>query len=437
VHGPFASRAALLALLLTAAASPAEGLLELYDEAMQSNPALRGREFGIEEAKAQRDLSLSQLLPQVTADASYDWNKYDEEGLAAERYQGMRGVLSARQPLLDVAALHRYRSAKVTVEQSEHERAAIEMEVTAELIDRYLVVLQAEDEIAYLASEKVAIEGQLERLRFMRERRLAKLTDLLEVEAYYQGLLTRGIEARNARAIALARLRETTGVAVQQVDRLVREEFPAVPGSEEEWTRDAARTNPNLLALERAAEAARRLVSSSRAQHLPRLALAGTSVYADQGFDNREVPTYQVGSVGFELSVPVFEGGRVQAAVRESRARYNITLEQYEAALREVEGNARSAYLNAIASHARMRSTGEERRAMEKVVEAQEESFELQVTTVLDVLVARRRLTKARSDESKARYDYMRDLSALKAQTGQLDRGHIAEIDGWLAQSSP
>lgn len=428
-----------LALLVAALplAAHGEGLLELYDGAMQTNPALRGREFGIEEAKAQRDLYRSQLLPQLTASGSYDWNEYDEEGLAPERYEGMRGVLSVRQPLLDVAALHRYRSARVTVEQSEHERAAIEMQVAAELIDRYLVVLQAEDEIAYLQSEKVAIEGQLERLRFMRERRLAKMTDLLEVEAYYQGLLTREIEARNARAIALARLRETTGVPVQQVDRLAREEFPAVPGSEDQWTRDAAATNPNLLALDRAAEAARRLVSSSRAQHLPTLALAGNSVYADQGFDNREVPQYQVDSIGFELTMPLYEGGRAQAAVREARAQYNIALEQYEAARREVEGNARSAYLNAIASHARIRSTGEERRAMEKVVEAQEESFELQVTTVLDVLVARRRLTKALSDESKARYDYLRDLSALKAQTGALGRGHVQEIDGWLATIVP
>lgn len=425
------------ALLFTVLALPpvaiAGSLLELYDEAMKSNPALRGREFGIEEAKAQKDLARSQLLPQIVADGSYDWNVYDEEGVAAERYEGKRGVLTARQALFDLPSIQRYRGAKVTVEQSEYERAAAEMEVASEAIDRYLIVLQAEDEMAYIEVEKTAIEGQLRRLRFMRERKLAKITDLYEVEAYYQGLLTREIEARNARAVALARLRETTGVTVTDVSPLARDTLPAVPGNEEQWTKDAVLSNPNLLALDRAVEAARRMVDGSRAQHLPRLALAGTQVYADQGYDNRAVPVYQVESVGVEISLPIYEGGRIQAAIREAKAKHNITLEQYEAARREVEGNARSAYLNAIASHARTRSTAEETRALQKLVESQEKSYELQVTTILDVLVARRRLTKARSDESKARYDYIRALSTLQAQTGSLGRSHIVEIDSWLA----
>jgi outer membrane protein len=434
---PLLRRLLVVAATALPLAAAGEGLLELYDQALQSNPLLRGRVFGIEQAKAQKDLARSQLLPQILADGSYDWNKYDEEGYAPERYEGLRGVVNARQPLFDLPSLHRYRSAKVAVEQSEYERAAVEMEVAIDLIDRYLTVLQAEDEMAYLQSEKTAIESQLKRLRFMRERQLAKVTDLYEVEAYYQSLLTREIETKNARAVALARLRETAGVDVAAVAPLVRDTFPAVPGNEEQWTADAVATNPSLLALQRATESARRLVDSTRTQHLPRLSVSGSQVYSDQGYDNREVPTYQVGSVGLEVSVPIFEGGRVQAAIHEARARHNIAIEQYEAARREVEGNARAAYLNAIASFARTRSTAEETRALLKVVESQERSYELKVTTILDVLVARRRLTKARSDESKARYDYIRDLSTLQAQTGALGRSHVVEIDGWLAVNAP
>jgi outer membrane protein len=110
-----------------------------------------------------------------------------------------------------------------------------------------------------------------------------------------------------------------------------------------------------------------------------------------------------------------------------------MALEQYEPT--EIEGKVRSAFLSAQASNARIASTGEEVKALERVVEAQQRSFEFGVTTVLDVLIARRRLIKSRSDHAKARYDYIRDLTVLRVQSGALNRMNIEEIDSWLARS--
>lgn len=428
-----AHRLMVLVVMAVPALASAEGLLQLYDAAVASNPAFRGREFGVEQAKAQKDLARSRLLPQIKVDGSYDWNQFDQGDLATDYYNGTRGVVSARQPLFDLPSYHRLKGAQLAVEQSEFERTAAEMELATEVVDRYLTVLQADDKLVYLKSEKAAIESQLKQLRFMRERKLAKVTDLYEVEAYYQGLLTREIEVHNAQAIARERLRETTGVPATGVEPLVRDALPAAPGDEEQWVREAVSRNPNLLALGKASEAASRLVESGRAEYLPRLSLSASQIYADQGYDNRQVPEYEVGTVGVVLSMPIYEGGRVQASVRDATAKYRMSLEQYEAMRREIERSVRSAYLNAVASYARMGSTAEETRALEKVVEAQKKSYEYRITTVLDVLIAQRRLTKARSDESKARYDYVRDLTVLKAHIGEPMRPHIEEIDGWMA----
>jgi len=166
------------------------------------------------------------------------------------------------------------------------------------------------------------------------------------------------------------------------------------------------------------------------------VSLSASQVYADQGYDNRAVQPYDVGSVGILLSLPLYEGGRVNATVREASARLQIAREEYEAARREIERRARTAYLNAVASYARIGSTGAETAALEKVVQAQVKSYEFRVTTILDVLIARRRLTKAQSDESKARYEYIRDLTTLQAQIGELTRPHIEQIDSWLAHAT-
>lgn len=430
-----ASRLLLATLCAIASSSQAESLLDFYRNALESSPALRTREFGIDQARAQEELARSKLLPQLSANSAYYRNDYRESDLPARRYDGVRSGLQARQALLDLASYYKLDGARFAVAQSEQEREAARMTLAGDVVDRYLAVLLAEDEIANLRAEKDAIKSQLARLRFMYQRQLAKVTDLLEVEAQYQGLLTREIESDNARAVALERLREVSGLRADRVAPLARQTLPAVTGEEEAWANQATSNNPHLVALQNAIEAAARLVDSGRAEHLPQLALTATQTHSNQGYDNRLTPAYNVGTLGLQLTIPLYEGGRVQATVSEARARLAIAREQYEAARRETERDARTAYLGTVANHARIGSTDEEVRALEKVLEAQRRGYELGVSTIVDVLIAQRRLFKSRSDRSKARYGYIRDLTTLRSRAGILSMGDIEEIDGWMATS--
>lgn len=434
--GTLAPRLVLLAALCAlASASQAESLLDFYRKALESSPALRIREFGIDQARAQEDLARSRLLPQLSASSAYYWNDYHESALPPREYTGERSSLQARQALLDLASYYKLEGARFSLAQSEQQREAALMTLAGDVVDRYLAVLLAEDEILNLRAEKDAIKSQLARLRFMRERQLAKVTDLLEVEAQYQGLLTREIEADNARAVALERLREVSGLPAEHVAPLVRQILPAVAGEEQAWVSKATSNNPNLVALQNAIEAAAKLVESGRAEHMPQLALTATQTHSNQGYDNRLTPPYNVTTLGLQLTIPLYEGGRVQATVSEASARLAIAREQYEAARRETERDARTAYLGAAANHARIGSTDAEVRALEKVLQAQQRSYELGVSTIVDVLIAQRRLFKSRSDRSKARYGYIRDLTTLRARAGTLSMSDIEEIDGWMAAS--
>jgi outer membrane protein len=424
----------LLAAGLFPAAAHAQSLLDFYRHALKSNPTLRSREFGIEQARALEDVAASRLLPQVSARGNYFNNDYRETGLAAQSYNGTRAVLQASQALLDFASYFRLQGAQFAVTQNELQRDAARMALGGDVVDRYLVVLQAGDEITHLRSEKASIEGQLKRLRFMRERGLVKVTDLFETEAYYQGLLTREIEASNTRAVALERLREITGVAVQQVAPLAQERFPAVPGREEQWVIDAARNNPNLTALEKAMDAVRSQIKSARSDHLPVLSLQASKTYSDQGYDNRLIPSYSVGTVGLQVDVPLYAGGRVQAAEREANARFEMARESLEGARREVESDTRTAYLTTVSSYARISSTNAEVQALERTLQAQQKSYEMGIATIVDVLNAQRLLLKSRSDQSKARYDYIRGLTTLRVHAGTLSIKDIEEIDGWMTR---
>ena len=70
--------------------------------------------------------------------------------------------------------------------------------------------------------------------------------------------------------------------------------------------------------------------------------------------------------------------------------------------------------------------------ALTQTVRAQDRGYELGVATVINVLDARRRLLRSRVDQSKARYDYLRDLIGLKMRAGMLAEADVAEFNRWL-----
>jgi outer membrane protein len=422
----------LVAALLGSGPSPqAQGLGELYTAALRTNPLLRSRGFDVERARAESDAVRSRLLPQVMAQGSDSANEFRDQNVD-QSYGGKRASLSARQALYDPATRSRVEATQATISQRELELTQARLALLGEVLDRYLQALAAQDELAWLAADSQAASRQVDRLRAMRERQMARVNDLAEAQAYELTLATRTIDAGNDKAVALARLTELCGQAVQQVNALARTAFEPPPGSQEAWVDSARRHHPRLQALAQAVEATRRQVDASRAEHLPQVAASLSRTYADQGFDNRRQPPYHGTSVGVELRVPLYEGGRVQAGERDALARLGSAEQQLEAARREVERETVSQWLSARANHARIASTDAEVAAFEQTVLAQERGLELGAARIIDVLDARRRLLKARADQAKARYDYVRDVVALKVRAGEVADTDLALWDGWF-----
>ena len=411
-------------------------LSELYSAALGGNPNLKSREFDIERARAESDGVRSRLLPQVAAYGSWARNDYRDALTVDQRYGTERAYLSVRQALYDPVSSRRLGAAQATIQQREHEASLTRLALLEEVLDRFLQALAAQDELAWLGAETQAATRQVDRLRTMRDRQMAKVTDLAEAEAYSQTLVTRTIDARNQHAVALARLAELCGIDVKEVPALSRTTFDRVAGNQQDWLRDVQRNHPRLLALVQALDASRRNVEASRAEYLPQLAATLTYTDSDQGYDNRRQPAYRVTSAGVEIRAPLYEGGRSDASVRDATARQGIAEQQLESARREIDRETTTIWLSAQANHARISSTDAEVLALEQTVKAQEIGLDFGVSRITDLLDARRRLLKARVDQAKARYDYLRDLVALKTRTGDVTETDVALWDGWFGPIS-
>lgn len=417
-------------------------LLQLYDLAVTTNPVMQGRKYSIAQAEAQKDQARSKLLPQASATGFMSWNEFTQEvpnrftGQTTDittQYQGLRGVVQARQALFDLASFRAFEGAGFAIKQAEQDMEDARLNLATDLVDRYLEFLEATDEASYLQSELDLTDGDMQRIRRLYERTMAKVTDLYEVEAYYQTLKTRELEIHNAQAVALEKVREVVGVPVTDLARLKKEELPPVPGHPDQWVTEAVQQHPAMQALQHALEASAKTIASQWANHLPQLSLQMSGIYAKNGgFDNRQLDPYTVGTLGLQLNVPIFSGGSVKAGEREAIAKFEITKYKRIAKQREIERETRTAYLSAVTGYSRIASTTREVEARVKARDGQIRGYELGASTIIAVLESKKNLLKSRFAYARARYDYIRSLVGLRVWGGTLSRTDVQEINGWL-----
>lgn len=410
----------------------AEDLLSLYRHAKTDNPLLRARVQGVERARADADVAQSRLRPQVSLQTTASRNRY-EDAFGESQFNGRRTILSARQALLDRAGVLRRDGARAAIRQSEQEAEQARSEIFAQLTDQYLQVLQAYDELAQLQAEKEAADRQVQRLRAMREREMAKVTDLAEAIAWAQQLATREIDARNKADGARVRLRELVGRDPGELKTLARRSFPAVPESEQYWVEKVAAANALIGARTAAVEVSRLGTRAAEAEYWPTLNLLLQRNQSNQDIDNAPRRDFTTDLVALELRIPIYEGGRVHAATASAAAQQAIADEQLEATRREIERETRLLYASAVANRARIDSTDAEVDALAYTVRAQERGYELGVVTVIQVLDARRRLLRSKAEQAKARYDYLRDLIGLRLRAGNFTEQDVTGFNDWLA----
>lgn len=423
--------AMLLTSVLWSGPAVSADLLGLYRSAASDNPSLKVRSLTIARTQAEARVAESRLYPQISLQSSYSHNDYQASGTGMS-FNGQRTTLIVRQPLVDIASRHRHDAAQVAIGQAESEAQQARGELFAQLADQYLALLESFDEIRRLKAEKEAATRNVDRLQAMRAREMARVNDLAEAIAWTQQLAIQEIDAMNKEAAARVWLREIAGIDPGVLPVMTRQSFPAVSESEQYWVNSALAAHPGLSARRQGVEANRQSVAAARAEHLPQLVAFYQRNETNQDIDNSPRPRFSVDSVGLELKIPLYEGGRTSAAERVAQRQLDIANEQLEGITRQVEREVRLAFASAVANRARIDASDAQVDALVQTVKAQERGYELGVVTVVQVLDARRRLLRARSDQSRARYNYLRDLIALRIRGGVLTEADVAEFNRWF-----
>ena len=452
----------MAASIVAGAPTHATDLIEIYGQALTSDPQLREAEASLQATMQRKPQAIAQLLPQVSAGWTYDDNKNNTRAIRGvgavvapsitdTTSDGWGWSVDLTQTLFRVDQWLRVRQADKEAAQAEADYQAARQNVITRVATAYFDVLAAQDTLESEQAAKEAIGRQLEQAQKRFEVGLIAITDVQEAQAGYDEAVAAEITAKRVLANRREVLREITGQYTPDLDG-PKEEIPLVspnPVDENQWVEIALQQNLSLMSADIAVDIARDDVRIARSAHLPTLDLvarrqvqdidgSGTNTAQDfttgnierQLIDTLNDSTSEV--ISLQFSVPIYAGGAIRSASREAVWQRRAALERLERTAREVERSTRDSYLGVISEIARVKALRQALKSAQTALQATEAGFEVGTRTTVDVLDARRQLFLAETNYARSRYDYIVNVLLLKEAAGTLTETDVAEVNGWL-----
>jgi len=314
---------AFLCTLTVPGLAGAASLLEVYQQALQSDPL-------IHEAEARRMAALeltpqarSSLFPQISAGGS--WYQGSDSRLQQEAIQDDMGNIigfntvdadsdfdgfgwnaELRQTIFRWDQFVGLKQAGKRVAKAETDFEAAQQDLIVRVVVRYFEVLGAEDRLTSIHADRLAIARQLEQAKQRFEVGLIAITDVQESQAAYDQSVANEIQAKRELATARGFLQEITGEYVSTLSA-PEENFPLVspnPADEASWIDLAMSQNLSLVSSRFDEEIARNEVSFRRTGHYPTVDLVANYDTSDTDISNLAIsgalspnPNFPTGSI--------------------------------------------------------------------------------------------------------------------------------------------
>lgn len=429
----------------------AGNLLDVYDRALTADPLWQQAAATHLATRETRTQALLNLLPLDTS-INKNWGAVGSTTPNSPAYTLNTPTYAALNLSVNLFSWDSWvalKAADATVAQGEANYQAAAQSLIQRVAERYFAVLAAQDTLTAQQSALQSVQSQLDQAHQHYEAGLIALTDVEAASASRDNTAAAVIAAKRALATQQNLLRAITNESYSSLT-VPRDDMPLLtpdPASEDAWVTIAMSQNASLIASRMAADIARDALLTAYGGHLPTVNLGVSRNWALQHLNPNAplnstviVPPsigipFNANELVWELSisVPIFSAGATQSKVRQARHLWDAAKSGVEYTARQTEEQTRDSYQGVISQIAQVRAL---RRAVESnrvALQSAQASYDVGTRTVLDVLTARDALLQAETNYAAAKYGYLNDIVSLRLAAGNLDRGLIEQINGWLA----
>lgn len=379
----------------------------------------RSGELSVTEAK-------DEFLPELNAGASQTFNF--GRGLTSENTYANRNTsnfgwnVNLSLPIFQgLSAVRRLEYQRANLRTLIEREEAAKDDVELNVITRYLQALYC-GELLSVAEEQLRISTvELERRRLLLEAGKIPELDLTLAQSQVAQDELSVVMARNDRNIALVDLAQMLELPTAQGFDVVPLTDDAMPlMSAEEVYANALQYNHGIRAGESAVAATDRSISLARTGWMPRLSFnagLGSSYYRLNGEENpgfSEQMRHNFNkSIGFTLSVPIFDRFSTRNQVRRARIeRLNAELQLEDAKLKMYQ-TIQQAYYQAVGAEKKRASSRTAREATHSAMLAMQEKYNYGKANSTEFEQAKTDYIKAASEAVQAKYEWLLRLRIL------------------------
>jgi outer membrane protein len=436
-----------LAISAAGRAVQADDLLSVYKLAMESDPKIRAAAAARDAALEVIPQSKAVLLPSIGINADVTRDRYDPRNdyttsifgtpvpTETTYYTNETYTLELRQAVFRRDRFMQLKQADHQAAQAEAIYDAARDDLILRVATSYFLVLAAQDNLDFVVADKEAIAETLKQATQRYDVGLAAITDVVEAQARYDIAVSDELNAEKLLDDAREAMYKLTGTELQALD-VLREQIPLIlpePEDPEKWTATALEQNPQLLAAQAKASAAKDQIEVQRSGHYPTLDMIARYLYRDNDFGGTGNTIKRDDSaIGLQMNLPIYQGGLISSQTRQASYQYAQAHEDQIDQLREVRLQTRDSYRGVVVEISKVKALKQAILSGEKALSASEAGFEAGTRTIVDVLDSQRELLRARRDHARSRYDYLLNTLRLKQAAGIVDDTDIVKINALL-----
>ena len=446
MHKPLVGWSCLaLACACAFASTPVQAMSlgQAFEAALTYDPQYRAAGFELDASRLGVPIARASLLPAVSLSVSSADvtgrrefpNGLNQEVTTRVDYSSPQSTLALRAPVFNYEALSRYRQAQAQTEASEATFRARGLELMDRVGTAYIQALLARTALELSQTEVVSLQAQLARSEQRQLRGEGTRTEEAQARAALELARYRVIDGRDQLELTYIRLRRMTGQEPTWMQEIPRDYQPdaIAPRQLQDWLDLAVDQNPALQARRQAVAVARANVQRNFAGHLPRLdVVASLSRSQNESLANLNQSS-KLASVGFQLSVPLFNGGGVDASVRQAEADQARTEQELRSERENLELEVQRLYLAVANGVARVDALKRVVAASEVAVLGMSRAMEAGLATNADVLDAQSKLFGSLRDLAQGRYEYLAGRLRLMAQAGMPMRRVVDDLNQILS----
>ena len=426
--GPLALSAA--AILLSVLPARSETLYDAMRDAYFYNPSIEAARSNLRALGENVPIAKAGFLPTlaIRATQNIDQRLTERSSTPSSSSRPLTGNLIGSVNLYDGGVTaNRVSEAEANVESAYADLNATEQQTLLSAVEVFFDVLR-DKEIRELTRKNLAnLQEELVASKVRFEVGEVTLTDVAQTESRVAGANSNLVQAEGNLRTSAARYRGVVGRLPTALEPPTA--LPETPENLASAETDAIATQPSIRAARANERAAVYAIRSAISGKLPTLDLQGTltgrlsdSVIGDSFFSNDSEDTRSASfGLTLTLNAPIYQGGRVDAQVRQARHRASQARSLYHNAVRNVQQNVNVSWQTLVTARGSIEAGLERVRAAQIAYEGVSEELRVGSRATIDVLNAEAELLSAQIALVQATRGLNVAAYTLLASMGRLD----------------